>query len=119
APYTSRSRASRPRDGGAQFRQQHDAPQLYSDLLLHDMGAVLADGFEQGSANVREFRTAPLWRVSDRQHFLHDGRASTILDAIRMHGGQAADAVSAFQGMDQPAARVSELYLSVDFEDGV
>jgi CxxC motif-containing protein (DUF1111 family) len=42
---------------------------LYSDLLLHDMGASLADGFEQGSAGGREFRTAPLWRVSDRSHF--------------------------------------------------
>ena len=56
--------------------------QLFSDLLLHDMGPTLADRFEQGSASGREFRTMPLWRVSDRPHFLHDGRASTIADAI-------------------------------------
>ena len=79
---------------------------LYSDLLLHDMGPGLADGFEQGSATGSEFRTAPLWRVSDRQHFLHDGRAATILDAIRAHGGQASSAAAAFEalsGVDQQA----------------
>lgn len=69
----------------------------YSDLLLHDMGAGLADRFEQGSATGSEFRTAPLWRVSDRAHFLHDGRAHTIADAIRSHGGQAAAAAASFE----------------------
>ena len=61
----------------------------YTDLLLHDLGPGLADGFVQGSATGSEFRTAPLWRVSDRQHFLHDGRAGSIRDAIDAHGGQA------------------------------
>jgi len=69
---------------------------LCSDLLLHDMGPGLADGFEQGSTTGSEFRTAPLWRVSERGHFLHDGRATTILDAILLHGGQATGAVDAF-----------------------
>lgn len=72
---------------------------LYSDLLLHDMGPDLADGFTQGSATGSEFRTAPLWRVSDRQHFLHDGRASTIEGAIEAHGGQAAPALAAFNAL--------------------
>ena len=72
---------------------------LYSDLLLHDVGPGLADGFEQGAAKGSEFRTAPLWRVSDRVHFLHDGRATTILDAILLHGGQASDAVAAFNAL--------------------
>jgi hypothetical protein len=70
---------------------------LYSDLLLHDMGPGLADGFEQGSATGSEFRTMPLWRAGDREHFLHDGRARTLSDATLAHGGQAADAVAAFQ----------------------
>jgi CxxC motif-containing protein (DUF1111 family) len=72
---------------------------LYSDLLLHDMGPGLADGFVQGSALGTEFRTAPLWRVSERAHFLHDGRAQTILDAILAHGGQASGAVAAFNAL--------------------
>jgi Di-haem oxidoreductase, putative peroxidase len=81
---------------------------LFSDLLLHDMGPNLADGFEQGSARGNEFRTMPLWRVSDRTHFLHDGRALTILDAILSHGGQAAGALSAFQSLS-PADKQSIL----------
>jgi CxxC motif-containing protein (DUF1111 family) len=82
----------------------------YSDLLLHDMGAGLADGFEQGSATGREFRTMPLWRVADRAHFLHDGRARTIPDAIRAHGGQAAGAVAAFTALSP-----SDLQALLDF----
>src|SRR5258705_3070 len=74
---------------------------LYSDLLLHDMGSGVADRFEQGSATGSEFRTMPLWRVADRQHFLHDGRAKTIIDAIQAHGGQAAGALAAFQALSQ------------------
>ena len=61
------------------------------------MGLALADGIQQGSATGSEFRTAPLWRVSDRVHFLHDGRAPTTLDAIRAHGGQAAAARALFE----------------------
>jgi hypothetical protein len=72
---------------------------LYSDLLLHDMGPALADGFEQGSATGNEFRTMPLWRVEDRSHFLHDGRATTLTDAILAHGGQSAGAAAAFQAL--------------------
>jgi hypothetical protein len=73
---------------------------LYSDLLLHDMGSALADGFEQGSASGSEFRTAPLWRVADRAHFLHDGRAHTIPEAIGFHGGQAAGAAASFGSLN-------------------
>jgi CxxC motif-containing protein (DUF1111 family) len=68
------------------------------------MGTGLADGFEQGSARANEFRTAPLWRVSDRSHFLHDGRAATVLEAIQTHGGQASSAVAAFNALT-PAER--------------
>jgi hypothetical protein len=72
---------------------------LYSDLLLHDMGSGLADGFIQGSAGGAEFRTAPLWRVADRAHFLHDGRAQSISEAIGLHGGQAAGAAASFKSL--------------------
>jgi len=68
----------------------------FTDLLLHEMGPALADGLLQGSATGSDFRTMPLWRVSDRVHFLHDGRAHTIEEAIRAHGGQAAAARDAF-----------------------
>jgi len=83
---------------------------LYSDLLLHDMGAGLADGFVQGSATGSEFRTAPLWRVADRAHFLHDGRAHNISEAIASHGGQAAGAAASFRSLGS-----SDLQALLDF----
>lgn len=61
----------------------------YSDLLVHDMGEGLADGIEQGSATGNEFRTAPLWGLRHRLFYLHDGRATTIEDAIFAHSGEA------------------------------
>ena len=33
----------------------------YTDLLLHDMGAGLDDGYTEGSATTAEWRTPPLW----------------------------------------------------------
>jgi CxxC motif-containing protein (DUF1111 family)/cytochrome c553 len=86
----------------------------YSDLLLHDMGADLADN-TQGEfvAKSTMWRTPPLWTIGlcdevaagfqDDQtlnpapnngpcHYLHDGRAATLLEAVLWHGGEA-DAV--------------------------
>jgi CxxC motif-containing protein (DUF1111 family) len=59
----------------------------YSDFLLHDMGS-LGDGMEQGRAGAREMRTAPLWGVGSIETLLHDGRATTLDQAIRAHDGQ-------------------------------
>ncbi len=58
---------------------------LFSDLLVHDMGPGLADGITQGQAGPREFRTAPLWGLGQRLFFLHDGRTSDLREAIRAH----------------------------------
>ena len=61
--------------------------QPYSDFLLHNMGA-LGDGLEQGWARGNEMRTAPLWGLKELPFYLHDGRAETVDEAIRMHDGQ-------------------------------
>ncbi len=79
-----------------EFRGQTIWP--YTDMLLHDMGEGLADGFTEGAANGREWRTAPLWGlghtkdVSGHTNFLHDGRARNILEAILWHDGEARNA---------------------------
>ncbi|HEV7514379.1 MAG TPA: di-heme oxidoredictase family protein [Candidatus Acidoferrum sp.] len=59
--------------------------QPYSDFALHHMGSGLADGINQGAAGPDQFRTAPLWGAGQRLFFLHDGRASDLLDAIKDH----------------------------------
>jgi CxxC motif-containing protein (DUF1111 family) len=76
---------------------------LYSDLLLHDMGDQLADYRPDGSADGREWRTAPLWGMrfvreflNGRMLLLHDGRARSVDEAIRLHGGEAAASRDAY-----------------------
>lgn len=67
----------------------------YTDMLLHDMGAGLADNRPEARATGREWRTPPLWgiglteQVSGHTYFLHDGRARSLLEAILWHGGEA------------------------------
>jgi hypothetical protein len=58
---------------------------LFSDLLVHHMGAGLADNIIQGGAGPGQFRTTPLWGVGQRLFFLHDGRTSDLLQAILAH----------------------------------
>lgn len=67
----------------------------YSDFLLHDMGAALADHRPVAQASGWEWRTQPLWgigkaeAINGNKFFLHDGRARTITEAILWHGGEA------------------------------
>lgn len=72
---------------------------LYSDLLVHDMGPALADGVVQGQASGSEWRTAPLWGLRFRPFLLHDGRARSIDEAIRLHGGEATRSVKTYNAL--------------------
>ncbi|HLL53921.1 MAG TPA: di-heme oxidoredictase family protein, partial [Myxococcaceae bacterium] len=50
----------------------------------------------------REWRTAPLIGLRFSRHFLHDGRATTLQEAIVAHAGpgsEANDSVRRFQGL--------------------
>jgi len=73
----------------------------YTDLLIHDMGPDLADGLPFDLATGREFRTQPLWGLRFTAPFLHDGRADTIDEAIRMHGGEAAGIRNAYAALPE------------------
>ena len=87
----------------AELRSQVIHP--YTDLLLHDMGAGLADNMGEGSATGAEWRTPALWNigltsgVSGGEAYLHDGRARTLEEAILWHGGEAEMSKQAFLGM--------------------
>jgi CxxC motif-containing protein (DUF1111 family) len=83
---------------------------IYSDLLLHRMGQTLeasGGGYNEPPNQVPdipsgdgqqpdEWRTPPLWGVADSAPYLHDGRAATLEDAIRQHGGQAVRAAQRY-----------------------
>ena len=72
----------------------------YTDLLLHDMGPELAD-ICLGDALPSEFRTEPLMGLNLSATFLHDGRARSPEEAVRMHGGEAARSRSRFVALAQ------------------
>ncbi len=80
----------------------------YTDLLLHDMGQGLDDGYTEGSAKTSEWRTPALWGLGlspnsqGGQYFLmHDGRAKSIEEAIQMHGGEASTSRQRFNQRSQ------------------
>jgi CxxC motif-containing protein (DUF1111 family) len=70
---------------------------LFSDLLLHNIGT--GDGIVQGGATGDDFRTAPLWGLSQRDRFMHDGQSKTIEDAILRHSVEAQNALNGFVGL--------------------
>lgn len=80
----------------------------FTDLLLHDMGSALDDGYTEGSALTAEWRTPPLWGIGlspmsqgGVYYLMHDGRASSIEEAILMHGGEAATSSTNYQNLSQ------------------
>jgi CxxC motif-containing protein (DUF1111 family) len=81
--------------------------QVYTDLLLHDMGQALDDGVGEPGAPSAEWRTAPLIAMAggEGRRYLHDGRAPDIDTAIRAHGGEAKSARSAYLALDEEQRR--------------
>ncbi|PZR09359.1 MAG: hypothetical protein DI536_22525 [Archangium gephyra] len=73
-----------------------DAP-IFTDLLLHDLGPTLSDGIVDGDASASEWRTAPLIGVRFLTAFLHDGRAASVDEAIRLHGAEGSEAKSSVE----------------------
>jgi CxxC motif-containing protein (DUF1111 family) len=78
----------------------------YTDMLLHDMGPGLDDGYTEGSAKTYEWKTPPLWGLGlsknsqgGNYYLLHDGRARSIEEAILMHGGEADQSKTKYQNL--------------------
>jgi CxxC motif-containing protein (DUF1111 family) len=94
-----------------------EAEGIYSDMLLHQMGEGLGGGGSSygeflpdspgqpdsggDSTSPSEWRTPPLWGVADSAPYLHDGRAATLADAIKLHAGQAAPSANRFVGLSE------------------
>jgi CxxC motif-containing protein (DUF1111 family) len=86
----------------------------YTDLLLHDMGPELDDGYTEGRALTSEWRTPPLWGLGlaadfqgGRPFLMHDGRARSIEEAIELHGGEGDASRALFRALsDEDRARL-------------
>ncbi len=92
--------------------------QLFSDLKRHDMGEELAD-VVQGQPGIGRsvFLTRPLWGVAETAPYLHDGRASTLDEAIRAHGGEAATQRASYEQLsDEQRANIHIFLLSLTRE---
>ena len=126
----------RTRDDHEMLAYRDQVIQPFTDLLLHDMGPDLADGFDEFGANGREWRTPPLWGAGYVGHvlgtpeectdpysadlapnYLHDGRARSLLEAILWHGGEAADARDAVIAMNQDERAALLKYVAYPFAD--
>lgn len=86
----------------------HQTIHPYTDLLLHDMGPELDDGYTEHDATSSEWRTTPLWGLGlsassqgGRLFLLHDGRAHSLEEAIDYHGGEGAMARSRYRALTE------------------
>ncbi len=90
----------------------------YSDFLLHDMGRELDSGYKSGAAYTYEWRTTPLWgiglqeTVNGHTHFLHDGRARNLLEAIMWHGGEGSVSRELFSRMSKEDRDALQIFLN-------
>ena len=84
---------------------------VYSDFKLHDItdGPGSADrdalhlhtqpGSPEFFGGATRFLTARLWGVADRPPYFHNGRHTTLAEAIGAHAGEAAASRSAYRGL--------------------
>jgi CxxC motif-containing protein (DUF1111 family) len=89
----------------------------YTDLLLHDMGAGLADNRPDFQATGSEWRTPPLWGIglteliNEYQSYLHDGRAQSFAEAILWHGGEAEKSRELYRNLPKAKRKAIDQFL--------
>ena len=71
--------------------------ELFGDLKRHNMGPGLAEQVDEVGTGAATFLTENLWGVASTAPYLHDGRATTLAEAILEHGGEGQDAANFFR----------------------
>lgn len=105
------------RDGESPKPEPKDAQEtaflvhLFSDLKRHDMGPELASPVGQGAIPASHFLTRPLWGLGFTAPYLHDGRAPTVDDAVRAHGGEAEESRDAYTALTPWERGAIQVYL--------
>jgi di-heme oxidoreductase (putative peroxidase) len=85
---------------------------LYGDLKRHNMGSALAEEIDEGNVGSAVFLTENLWGVGSTAPYLHDGRATTLAEAILLHGGEASVSRNQFAALS--AGEQSDLIAFLD-----
>ncbi|MEP0942991.1 MAG: di-heme oxidoredictase family protein [Rhizobiaceae bacterium] len=75
--------------------------QWYSDFKRHDMGKELADPADPLKIGASMWLTRSLAGVGSTGPWLHDGRATTLNEAIMAHGGEAFASRNTYSDLDQ------------------
>jgi hypothetical protein len=79
----------------------HAYVDLLGDLKRHDMGPGLAEPIDEVGTGASTFLTENLWGVGSTPPYLHDGRATTLTEAVLEHGGEAQASRDAFVAMSE------------------
>jgi cytochrome c peroxidase len=74
---------------------------LYGDLKRHDMGPALAEPVDEIGSGASMWKTRDLWGVGSTGPWLHDGRATTLSEAILLHGGEGQQTKNAFAALSE------------------
>ena len=85
---------------------------LYGDLRRHDLGPEVAEAIDEIGTGASVFLTENLWGVGSTAPYLHDGRASTLTEAIQAHGGEGSKSRAGFQ--NRSAADQADLIAFLD-----
>jgi hypothetical protein len=83
-------------------RGQGAIVRAFTDLKRHDLGndpLIANEKVIQAGVPTNVFITKKLWGFYSEPHFLHNGRATTVTQAILAHGGEAATARGNFQSL--------------------
>jgi CxxC motif-containing protein (DUF1111 family) len=88
---------------------------MFTDLKRWNMGPGLAESVDEVGTGASVFMTRALWGVGSTAPYLHDGRATTLAEAIVEHGGDAAEARDAFVSMSERHQRDLRLSEQSDY----
>jgi len=71
----------------------------FGDLKRHDLGPEVAEQIDEIGTGASVFLTENLWGVGSTAPYMHDGRATTLTEAILFHGGEATSSRAAFNNL--------------------
>jgi cytochrome c peroxidase len=86
--------------------------ELFGDLKQHDMGPGLAEAIDEAGNGRSMFLTRNLWGVGSSAPYLHDGRATTLTEAILEHGGEAQSSRNQFANLSRMEQRALLAFLN-------
>ena len=102
-------------NGFSNFQKDKDGMtkvELYSDLKRHDLGKENAESIDEAGTGTSVWITKPLWGVGSTVPYMHDGRATSISQAVESHGGEARGSRAAYKGLSNEERKDIDAFLN-------